>query len=169
MTWNPLVHMGGFSLMAFALIGIAWGAMPVDPSRLRGRHGAALVALAGPAMNIVLAIVSFAGLVLWLWLGGTVGDPLRTNLVHFFRLGVWLNIVLAVFNLLPVLPLDGGRIAASLSPAYDRVRARRERAVGHAGRVHPVLLVRLRLHRADRGDPARGRARDREGAVRLIG
>jgi Zn-dependent protease len=120
MTWNPLVHMGGFSLVVFALVGIAWGMMPVDPSRLRGRHGDALVALAGPAMNIVLAIVSFAGLVLWLWLGGTVSEPLRTNLVHFFRLGVWLNIVLAVFNLLPVLPLDGGRIAASLSPAYDR-------------------------------------------------
>jgi hypothetical protein len=71
MTWNPLVHMGGFSLVVFAVIGIAWGMMPVDPSRLRGRYGDALVALAGPAMNIVLAAVSFAvWLVLWLWLGG---------------------------------------------------------------------------------------------------
>ena len=55
MTFNPLVHMGGMSLVAFALIGIAWGAMPINPARLRGRYAEALVALAGPAMNLVLA------------------------------------------------------------------------------------------------------------------
>ena len=53
MTWNPIVHMGWLSLGVFALIGIAWGAMPVNPSRFRGRHGDALVTAAGPAMPAV--------------------------------------------------------------------------------------------------------------------
>ncbi|HHN77109.1 MAG TPA: site-2 protease family protein [Phycisphaerales bacterium] len=120
MTWNPLVHMGPWSLAAFAVIGIAWGMMPVDPTRLRGRRAEAWVALAGPAMNIAIAAVAFVLLILWQVLAGRAGvrEPLMTNLVIFFRLGVWLNIVLAVFNLLPVLPLDGGRIAANLSRGY---------------------------------------------------
>lgn len=127
MTWNPLVHMGPWSLAAFAIIGIAWGAMPVNPSRLRGRYGDAWVSAAGPAMNIGLALVSFVALVLWIAYA-SVGDPLFSNLQMFFFLGVWLNIVLAVFNMLPVYPLDGGRIAASLSWKY------REFAEGENGR-----------------------------------
>ncbi len=120
MTWNPLVHMGPWSLAAFAVIGIAWGMMPVDPARLRGRRAEAWVALAGPAMNIAIAAVCFVLLVLWQILAGRAGvaEPLMTNLVIFFRLGVWLNLVLAVFNLVPVLPLDGGRIASNLSRGY---------------------------------------------------
>ena len=125
MTWNPLVHMGPWSLAAFAVIGIAWGMMPVDPSRLRGRRGEAWVALAGPAMNIAIALVCFAALVLWDVLAGRTGaaEPLRTNLLIFFRLGVWLNLVLAVFNLVPVLPLDVGRIAANLWRGYRELAA----------------------------------------------
>lgn len=120
MTWNPLVHMGAWSLAALAVIGIAWGMMPVDPSRLRGRRAEAWVAVAGPAMNIAIALVCFVSLVLWEVLAGRAGtgEPLMTNLAIFFRLGVWLNLVLAVFNLVPVLPLDGGRIAANLSRGY---------------------------------------------------
>lgn len=57
MTWNPLVHMGQTSLIVFALVGIAWGMMPVNPSSLRGRYGDAWVSLAGPAMNLALALV----------------------------------------------------------------------------------------------------------------
>jgi Zn-dependent protease len=120
MTWNPLVHMGPMSLVVFAVIGIAWGAMPVDPSRLRGRHGDAWVSLAGPAMNLLLVAVAFAGLVAWIALAGGVSEPLRGNIETFLWLGAWLNLVLAAFNLLPVLPLDGGRIAASLFDAYAR-------------------------------------------------
>ncbi len=57
MTLNPLVHMGPTSLIVFAVVGIAWGAMPVNPYRFRGKHADALVAAAGPAVNIGLLIV----------------------------------------------------------------------------------------------------------------
>ena len=54
MTMNPMVHMGGASLIVFALVGIAWGLMPTDPSRYRwGRRGRIAVAAAGPLMNLL--------------------------------------------------------------------------------------------------------------------
>lgn len=125
MTWNPLVHMGGFSLVALALVGIAWGAMPVDPSRMRGRHAEAIVLAAGPAMNLLLAIVSLVLLIVWAPLAAgelapslTVAEPLRTNLEIFLRVGAMLNLVLCMFNLLPAIPLDGGRIAAHYIRPY---------------------------------------------------
>ncbi len=62
MTINPLVHMGPFSLAALFFLGIAWGAMPVNPSRLRGKYGEALVALAGPVTNLLLAFLGLTGL-----------------------------------------------------------------------------------------------------------
>ena len=123
MTWNPLVHLGGFSLVVFAIIGIAWGAMPVNPSRLRGRHASALVAAAGPAMNFALAIVSAVLFALWVVLAPKAGieDPLLTNFERFFWFAVMLNLVLGLFNLAPVLPLDGGRIVAEYSAWYRDV------------------------------------------------
>jgi Zn-dependent protease len=123
MTWNPMVHMGGFSLLALLLIGIAWGMMPINPSRLRGRHGDAIVSAAGPAMNIVLFVASSLACVAWVVLGDHFGvrDPLYKNLVQFFYVGAFLNIALAAFNLIPAPPLDGSRILASFVPAYDRM------------------------------------------------
>ncbi len=123
MTWNPMVHMGGFSLLVLVLIGIAWGAMPINPSRIRGRHGEAIVAAAGPGMNILLALFSCVGCVAWVVLADKyqVSDPLYTNLSQFFFVGVFLNIALALFNLLPAPPLDGSRIVGSFVPAYERM------------------------------------------------
>ncbi len=94
MTLNPLVHMGGFSLIAFALIGIAWGAMPVNPHAFRGRYDDAKVAFAGPAVNVLLVIgcVLFGGL--WVAFGSAAGDPLYPNLATFFWTGAMLNVVL---------------------------------------------------------------------------
>lgn len=125
MTWNPLVHMGGYSLLALGLVGIAWGAMPVDPTRLRGRHAEALVAAAGPAMNLLLAVVCLVALIVWQPLAAgeligsvTVDEPLGGNLTKFLFVGAYLNIVLMIFNLLPAMPLDGGRIATHYIRPY---------------------------------------------------
>jgi Zn-dependent protease len=112
---NPLVHMGPWSLLAFALLGIAWGLMPVNPARFRdGRRGRLYVSGAGPAMNVVLFVLSATGLGLWLAFGPT-GTAVAQNVEVFFWAGGTLNLVLAVFNMLPIPPLDGSNVLASLS------------------------------------------------------
>lgn len=123
MTWNPLIHMGGWSLIAFALIGIAWGAMPVDPSRFRSRYGEAIVAAAGPLMNLILAVISLGGLLALAWVGpgSSVPTHVQENLNLFFFAGAMLNLVLLMFNMLPVPPLDGSKVLWTFVPGYRRV------------------------------------------------
>jgi Zn-dependent protease len=125
MTWNPMVHMGPFSLLMFVFIGLAWGMMPVNPNRLRGRYSDAIVALAGPLMNLVLATIAIVGLILWVPLSQgelissvTISNPLALNMRTFLYLGAILNIVLMLLNLLPAPPLDGGRILMDVSPKF---------------------------------------------------
>ncbi len=121
MTWNPLVHMGQMSLILFLVFGFAFGAMPVNPNRFRGKHAGAFVAAAGPAMNLVIACVCVVAGGLVVALSRQIGDPLASNLWMFFRLGVMLNITLMIFNLIPVPPLDGSRILADFSPGYAQL------------------------------------------------
>lgn len=128
MTLNPLVHMGPTSLMLFAVFGIAWGAMPVDPARLRGRYAEALVAAAGPAVNLLLAALSFTLFFLWVAIGGgfwikgvQAPDPLFGNTQTFFLTGMIVNIALMLFNLIPVPPLDGSRILGCIHRPYERL------------------------------------------------
>ena len=127
MTWNPMVHMGPTSLIVFAVVGIAWGMMPVDPSRFRSRHGDAIVAFAGPLMNVSLAAVAAVLYVVWIgtgggyWTGWSAGEPLFSNAQLFLRVGITINLLLAIFNMLPVPPLDGSRILASVYPPFRRL------------------------------------------------
>jgi Zn-dependent protease len=120
MTMNPLVHMGTMSLIMFAVIGIAWGAMPVNPSAFRwGRKGDILVSAAGPAMNILLAIIAVIGASIAVAFA-TEQNPIGHNAYTFFRIGAVLNIVLAILNLIPAPPLDGSKILMGLSRTYNR-------------------------------------------------
>ena len=120
MTLDPLKHMGLTSLIALVVIGFAWGAMPVNPSRFRSRHGDALVAFAGPAVNLLLAALGLTILGLWMRLGGPVEEGAALNLREFlFVFGMW-NILLFLFNLLPIPPLDGSTVVASFVPPYAR-------------------------------------------------
>jgi Zn-dependent protease len=115
MTMNPMVHMGPWSLLMLALCGIAWGLMPTDPSRYRwGRRGRTFVAAAGPAMNIALALVSLLLLAIWTRFV-TPGSTFADNVTTFLFIGGYLNIVLAMFNLLPIPPLDGSNVVSGLN------------------------------------------------------
>ena len=133
MTGNPLVHMGPISIVALLVAGLAWGMMPIDPTRLRGRWGEAKVALAGPAMNLTLGVISLGVLVVLTRWGvfdaGLIRDEAadsgfaadwRYNLRMFLWIGGMANLSLCIFNLLPAPPLDGSHIAATLSPGYAR-------------------------------------------------
>lgn len=130
LTLNPVVHIPLMSWILFAAFGFAWGMMPVNTARLRGRYADALVAIAGPGVNLALAAISLLALILWhgfgegIWVSGfEIQDPLFTNTSRFFQLGVMLNAVLFVLNLVPVPPLDGWRIASSVVPPYGRLWA----------------------------------------------
>jgi Zn-dependent protease len=123
-TLNPLVHMGPISLLVLLIAGIAWGAMPIDRTRLRGRYAEALVALAGPATNVLISALALSVLGLWQRLDPWATTDQLSNFADNGRLLLKLfgimNLALAMFNLLPVPPLDGYHVLGNLSPAFAR-------------------------------------------------
>lgn len=122
MTINPVVHMGWFSIVAFLLIGIAWGLMPVNPSRFRWgpRRGGAFVAAAGPSVNLTLCALCIVACAVWEVASPADGQMSR-NVAMFLFTGAWLNLWLMMFNLLPVPPLDGASVISGLSRGAARV------------------------------------------------
>jgi Zn-dependent protease len=117
MTVNPVVHMGLMSFVLLLVAGIAWGSMPVDPRRLRGRYSPALVALAGPASNFLMAAIALAAFSIY------TPAPLADEPPMQFLLWIfgYVNIALGIFNLIPIPPLDGSRVMANLSNDYARL------------------------------------------------
>ena len=109
---NPTHHLDPLGTVAILLIGFGW-AKPVriNPFRLRGPYGAALVALAGPFANLLIAFVLVIPIKLVLLAGSfdAAWPPWRLLQVAFI-----LNVVLAVFNLLPIPPLDGYSFLSAL-------------------------------------------------------
>lgn len=118
MTLNPVVHMGVPALVLFALVGITWGSMPVNPSRFRRSIHEVVVLAAGPAMNVVLFLVCAFITAFWVAFGRKLGlqDHVYDNVLTFIAEGAQINVVLALLNLLPLPVLDGGRILAYFVP-----------------------------------------------------
>ncbi len=120
MTGDPMIHMGGFSLLILVLVGMAFGAMPVNPNNFRNKYGDALVSAAGPAMNFLLAFVSLTGLALWIIVAEPAREGLAQNGQYFLKIFGVTNIALGIFNLIPVPPLDGSTVLGNFVPAYRR-------------------------------------------------
>jgi Zn-dependent protease len=116
MTWNPLVHMGPMGLGLLCIAGIAFGIMPVNPSRFRSQYGDAIVAAAGPLVNGVLGILSLTTFALLIAQGI---DPRVAGVNPLWIMGL-LNIMLFLFNLIPIAPLDGSAVLGNFVPAYRR-------------------------------------------------
>ena len=122
-TFNPLRHVDPFGTVILpAMLLLASGGrmmfgfakpVPVDFRRLRNpRRDMVLVAAAGPGINIAMAVCAALGLVMIPALPGATLEWIGFNLFN----AVWLNVLLAVFNMLPLPPLDGGRVAVGLLP-----------------------------------------------------
>ena len=125
LTLNPMKHLDPLGFLSMVLTGFGWAnPVPVNSRYFKKpRRDIALVAAAGPISNLLLATV-FLLLLRFLGFGYlatlTPKNELQFNLVYFTLLflyyGVYMNITLAVFNLLPVPPLDGSRILYRLLP-----------------------------------------------------
>jgi Zn-dependent protease len=123
-TLNPIVHLDWFGSLLFPFIGFLVGGIifgwakpvPVNTANLsRPKMDHVWIAAAGPASNIAAAIFFF--LILKLFLpAGSGGEGALSILWLVCAVGVFLNVVLAVFNLLPIPPLDGGWILEGLLP-----------------------------------------------------
>lgn len=110
---NPARHLDPLGTILIALVGFGWG-KPVEfrPQALSSkRFGPALVALAGPMMNLVLA---FAAALVYAF--GRFSEFDEATFPLFLRLFFSINVFLAVFNLIPLPPLDGSRLLTIFLP-----------------------------------------------------
>lgn len=126
---NPLVHIDPIGTVVFPLVAVATGVpligwakpVPVDMRNLASpRRDFAIVAAAGPASNLLLAVAA-AGVFAALGGAGLLAGSAETGSIGLIAYAavfvVIVNVLLAVFNLIPVPPLDGGNILAGLVPA----------------------------------------------------
>ncbi len=116
---NPVAHIDPMGALMFVLVGFGWGKpVPVNVAALRpGRVGMAWVSAAGPVANVSVALV-LAVIYRVLDISG-VGAP---QVGQFLFLGVFFNLALALFNLLPIPPLDGYNAALALLPPRQAIR-----------------------------------------------
>ena len=122
LTLNPVAHfdpLGGI-LLAVSFIGSGFGfgwakPTPVNPANLAGgRRGEAMVAAAGPLSNLVLAAA--AALPLRFILNTNLATEVPDLIILILGLFVYINLVLMVFNLLPIPPLDGSKVLFAFLP-----------------------------------------------------
>lgn len=122
---NPFVHIDPIGLLLFFIGGFGWAKpVPVNLLNFKNRKQAdLLVSLAGPFANII-TLVTFAILVKMIFIfypslfeHPEYGEIIYEILTYF----IWVNIIMAIFNMLPIPPLDGSRILFNLLPdQYDR-------------------------------------------------
>ena len=132
MTLDPLAHVDPVGTLLLPMIGVPFGwakPVPVNPNRfdpeVRLDLGLMTVALAGPVSNVILGAATLASLQT-LDLFGVVLPPQAHGLLVWV---IQLNVILAVFNLLPIPPLDGSRVADALMP--ERLRPAWDRFCGY--------------------------------------
>ena len=109
LTLNPLAHLDPIGTLAIILTGFGWGkAAPYDPYNLKEPvRDAALIAAAGPASNLLIA--TLLSILVKLNVGG--------EFVALFSIQlIFINVALALFNLLPIHPLDGSKIMRAILP-----------------------------------------------------
>lgn len=145
LTLNPIAHLDPMGTILFLLVGFGWGKpVPVDPRFFRHpKRDMAIVALAGPLSNLVLA---FVGEIATLLVGIFAVDPtsgIMMFISEFLQIFMILNLSLMAFNLLPIAPLDGSKILLPFIPR--RYEWDYERFMQYGPYVLLFLLVAERM------------------------
>lgn len=126
---NPLKHLNPIGFISMLLTGFGWAEpVPINPIRFKNRKlGMALTAFAGPVSNVILSFfglfLQYGTLVLSLKIDPSLGitaeyPTVLVVLLDFFYYFHLVNLQLAIFNLIPVPPLDGSRIVSIFLPSH---------------------------------------------------
>lgn len=110
LTLNPIKHIDPVGFLFMLVFRFGWAkAVPINPMNFRNRKlDTILVSIAGVSVNFIIAIILGAVLV--------YGNITNETVLDILGIGMWYNIMLGVFNLLPFPPLDGSKVVASLLP-----------------------------------------------------
>ena len=146
-TLNPLRHLDPAGSILLLIVGFGWGKpVPVNPMRLRHgpEAGRAMVAAAGPLMNLLIAVLAALpfqlGLIEWDLVGPIEDWGAKQYASLYLGSLIVINVLLAVFNLLPIAPLDGFSVAVGILPRdMSRSFARMEKY----GLMILMLLIML--------------------------
>ncbi len=120
LTLNPIKHLDLWGSMMFIFFGIGWASTPVNPAYFgeNRRLKMGVVGLSGPLTNLILGLWGAVPFYLFGWVptmipepGGILPDP-----AYFFTIFIFLNLLLAFFNLIPIAPLDGAQVLGALLP-----------------------------------------------------
>ena len=112
-TLNPIAHLDPIGTLMIFLVGFGWGKpVPINPNNFQNpRLGSALTSLAGPMSNLLMAI-ALALLIKIPMVNGTL-------FAQFLMITIQLNLVLMLFNLIPIPPLDGSKVLALVFPEIE--------------------------------------------------
>jgi len=139
---NPLRHLDPLGTIMIFLVHFGWAKpVPVNPYRLKNpRKDMLWISAAGPLANMVLALVSGLLLRFLFTIGGTPDYHTGTVMglfVFMVVMSLQINLALAIFNILPIAPLDGSKILAGLLPAGFG------KFIGLLERYGPFILIGL--------------------------
>ncbi len=123
LTLNPMAHLDPTGFILLLLFGFGWAKpVPYNPYNLKDpKWDSVKIALAGPASNLLMAIL--AGITFQVLVGGGIIEPMNLLAVFLFLL-ILLNLFLMLFNIIPVHPLDGSKLFFALfdHPKYQELR-----------------------------------------------